>query len=294
MRTFPQWLKRQMPIQAIENMNRLLKEFDLHTVCRSARCPNAGECFKNKEATFMILGNICTRNCRFCSVKNGFPEAPDSDEPYRIAEAVKKLGLEYVVVTSVTRDDLLDGGANHFAAVIRAIRFHNQDIKIEILTPDFYNNINSIDKVIQANPDVFAHNMETVPRLYSKIRPHANYRNSLSILNYAKNNSDILTKSGIIIGLGEKDEEILEIIKDLRQAGCDILTIGQYLKPSKDCLDVEEFITPEQFEYYKNYAENLGIAYVASAPLVRSSYKAKEAYEGLVNKKVTRRGHPVS
>ncbi len=284
MKTFPQWLKRPMPIKAIDRMNELLRAHNLHTVCQSARCPNIGECFKNKEATFMILGNICTRNCHFCSVKTGTPDTVDLDEPQRIAKAIKELGLEYIVVTSVTRDDLPDGGASHFAAVIKTIRLYSPDVKIEILTPDFNNSIDALNILIGAGPDCFAHNIETVPRLYSRIRPDANYNNSIFILNYVKNNSDILTKSGIIIGFGEKDEEILAVMKDLRRAGCDILTIGQYLRPSADCVDVEEFVEPERFEYYKSAAGNLGFSSVVSAPFARSSYRAKEAHEEVMGR----------
>ena len=191
-KTFPPWLKRPLAIKAIEEMNELLKEYNLHTVCQGARCPNIGECFRQKEATFMILGNVCTRNCGFCSVKTGIPHKPDIDEPLRIAKAVRKLGLEYVVITSVTRDDLPDGGAGNFASTIMVIRSNNPDIKIEILTPDFNNDINALKIIIAARPDVFAHNIETVPRLYGEVRPHADYKGSISILNYVKNNNGIL------------------------------------------------------------------------------------------------------
>ena len=282
----PQWIKRTMPIKAVENMNRLLKGHNLHTVCQSAHCPNIGECFKNKEATFLILGNICTRNCKFCSIKKGKPSAIDASEPEKIAKAVAELGLDYVVVTSVTRDDLLDGGAGHFVATIEAVRAYNPRIKIEVLTPDFNNNVSALDKIILAKPDCFAHNIETVPRLYGAIRPGADYKSSISILSYIKNNSAILAKSGIMLGLGEKKEEVLDVITGLYQTGCDIITIGQYLKPSKDCVDVIEFITPDEFEYYRTYAKNLGFASVISGPFARSSYKAKEIYLDLKREKI--------
>lgn len=278
-----QTIIRPMPIKEISQMNELLERHNVNTVCRSARCPNIGECFKNKEATFMILGNVCTRGCNFCSVKKGKPLPIDTEEPARIAEAVLELGLEYVVITSVTRDDLADGGAGQFVAAINAIKSCNYNIKIEILTPDFNNNVSTLDKIILAKPDCFAHNIETVPSLYGRIRPAANYKNSLSILHYIKTKSDILTKSGIMLGLGETNQEVLEVIKGLRRARCDILTIGQYLRPSADCADVVEFINPEQFSYYENFAKSLGFASAISAPFVRSSYKAKEIYGEAIN-----------
>lgn len=279
MKKFPKWIKREMPIEAINEMNQLLKEYNLHTVCQSARCPNIGECFKNKEATFMILGNICTRNCSFCSVKQGVVSELDLCEPEQIAKAVEKLGLKYVVITSVTRDDLPDGGAGHFVATIKTLRHYNPETKIEVLTPDFNNNINAIYKIILAKPNVFAHNIETVAHLHNKVRPQADYKKSLSFLKYISANSDILTKSSIMLGLGEKENEVFKVIEDLRQVNCNILTIGQYLKPSANCLDVQEFIKPEKFKYYADYANSLGFESVVSAPLVRSSYKAKQSYE---------------
>ncbi|MBN1404983.1 MAG: lipoyl synthase [Candidatus Omnitrophica bacterium] len=298
MKPFPQWIKRQLPIKEINEMNELLKDSGLHTVCISAHCPNIGECFKNKEATFLILGNICTRNCLFCSVKKGVPNPPDSKEPEKIADAVKKLGLDYVVITSVTRDDLADGGAGHFVNTIRAIRNKNPKVRIETLAPDFNNNLNAINKIILEKIDVFAHNIETVPRLYESIRPRAmpcgsphgeavgrqaDYNNSLNILKYVKNNSDILIKSSIILGFGETEQEILETITSLRSAGCDIIAIGQYLKPTKGCVEVREFVNPDKFDYYADFAKSIGINAVLSAPFVRSSYKAREIYEEISN-----------
>ncbi|MFH0732047.1 MAG: lipoyl synthase [Candidatus Omnitrophota bacterium] len=279
MNAFPEWLKRPLPTEAIERMNELLKNHNLHTVCQSARCPNIGECFQNREATFMILGNTCTRNCGFCSVKTGMPQAPDSDEPQRIAHAVKDLGLKYVVITSVTRDDIDDAGAEYFVNTIEAVRVFNPGIKIEILTPDFKADKTLLNKIIQVRPDVFAHNIETVPRLYGKIRPQAKYEDSLFVLKFIKNNSDILTKSGIILGLGETRQEVLAAIKDLKCVDCDVLTIGQYLKPDHACVDVQEYITPEQFEFYKSFAECIGFKSILSGPFIRSSYKAREAYK---------------
>ncbi len=279
----PQWIKRTMPVREVEHMNRLLREYGLHTVCQSAHCPNVGECFKEREATFLILGNVCTRNCSFCSVKKGSALAIDINEPERIAKAILELALKYVVITSVTRDDLPDGGAGQFVDTVKAIRDCNEGIKIEILTPDFSNNISALDKIILAKPDCFTHNIETVARLYGKIRPKADYKVSLSILNYVKNNSPIITKSGIMVGLGETQEEVFSAITDLRRANCDILTIGQYLKASKTCIDVADFIEPAKFADYEIFAKGLKFASVVSSPFVRSSYKAKQSYREAIS-----------
>lgn len=279
MNTLPQWLKRPMPINAISDMNALLGEYKLNAVCKSARCPNIGECFQNKEITFMILGNVCTRNCAFCSVEKGIPAEPDAAESYRIAEAVKELNLKYVVITSVTRDDLMDGGAKYFSNIVDIVKRLNPGIKIEVLTPDFNNNISSLDTIIKAGPDVFAHNIETVPRLYGAIRPRARYKNSISLLRYVKERSNILIKSGFMLGLGESEDEVIELIEDLERIRVDIVTIGQYLRPDKNCLPVKEFLPPEKFIYFKEKAVEMGIPYVSAGPFVRSSYKAEEAFE---------------
>ncbi len=279
----PQWIKRTMPVKAIEHMNRLLREYGLNTVCQSAHCPNIGECFRDREATFLILGNVCTRNCSFCSVKKGNALAIDTSEPERIAKAILELTLKYVVITSVTRDDLPDGGAGQFVETVKAIRDYNKDIKIEVLTPDFNNNISALDKIILAKPDCFTHNIETVPRLYGKIRPKADYEVSLSILNYVKNKSHIITKSGIMLGLGETQQEVFNAIKDLHRVNCDILTIGQYLKASKTCVDVVDFTEPAKFVDYEIFAKGLKFVSVISSPFVRSSYKAKQSYEEAIS-----------
>jgi len=234
-----------------------------------------GECFASGTATFMILGNVCTRSCRFCAVQKGEPAALDGTEPDRLALAAKELGLSHVVVTSVTRDDLEDGGAAHFAAVIRALRQHNPQATVEVLVPDFMGRPESVRKVVDAGPDVFNHNVETVPSLYPKVRPEANYERSITVLRLAKAlQSSMLTKSGIMVGLGERSEEVEEVMRELRRAECDILTIGQYLSPSANHLPVVEFIEPHRFERYRRLGESLGFKAVASGPFLRSSYDA--------------------
>lgn len=294
MKTFPQWLKRPMPLGAVEEMNLLFRSHEINTVCNSARCPNIGECFQNHEVTFMILGNKCTRNCGFCSVEHGIPEKPDQSEPYRIAKTVRELGLGYVVITSVTRDDLSLGGAEHFASTIEAIRRLNSGAHIEILTPDFNGDTDALKIIIESRPDVFSHNIETVPRLYEEIRPQASFVNSLSILKFVKGQSDMPVKSGFMLGLGETEEESIYLLKELKGAGVDIITIGQYLKPDKSCVDVNEFIEPARFEYFKRKSEEIGIPVVNAGPFVRSSYKAREIYELMTNDQFPRpkRGSP--
>jgi len=275
----PDWLKKKIPdMKQVEETRDILKRLNLNTVCENARCPNIGECFSRHTATFMILGDVCTRNCRFCAVKHGVPLPVDNDEPKRLSEAVSQLGLKHVVITSVTRDDLSDYGAGQFADVVGEIRKRNKNTSIEILTPDFNGNTDCIDHVAQSGPDVFGHNVETIPELYRKVRQKADYRTSLHVLEVVKKlNSEIVTKSGIMVGLGESKEEILKVIDDLRNVGCDLLTIGQYLSPSKNHTPVREFITPERFEEYKKLAEDKGFI-VASGPFVRSSYKADELF----------------
>ena len=276
---FPEWLKRPLPLTSLDSMNKLLRSRSINTVCRSARCPNIGECFNQRQATFMILGNVCTRDCRFCAIKSGRPCMPDEHEPKEIAAVVSQLSLKYVVITSVTRDDLEDGGSSQFAKTIKAVKELKQDIKVEVLAPDFSGNDSAIETVLAAHPDVFAHNIETVPRLYRTVRPQADYRLSLSVLKKAKKMSDIFLKSSIILGLGETEKEAIKTMQDLRDTGCNFLTIGQYLQPSPESVSVYEFIKPEKFNYYKEIALNIGFEAVTSGPFVRSSYKASQMYE---------------
>ncbi len=272
-----------MKIQGGENLNyvqKVLASHHLNTVCEEANCPNRMECFSSRTATFMILGSRCTRNCTFCDVTNGMPDTVDREEPEHIAEAVKSLGLSYVVITSVTRDDLPDGGAGHFAEVIRKVKEKNPDAAVEVLIPDFKGDMDALKTVIGADPVIINHNIETVPRLYKEVRPQAVYERSLELLKRVKELSSLYSKSGIMVGLGETYDEVVESLKDLREAGCDFLTIGQYLAPSKDHHPVVEYVHPDTFEQYRKEALKLGFKGVASGPLVRSSYKAHEMLEG--------------
>jgi lipoic acid synthetase len=274
---FPGWLQKK-PINAeqVHNIKSLLRHLKVHTVCELARCPNIGECFSKPTATFMILGSRCTRGCKFCNIQRETPVHPDFEEPMNVAEATKVLGLKHVVVTSVTRDDLADGGAYHFAATLHQIKKQNKNVTTEILIPDFMGSTKAIRTVMDAEPDILNHNVETVPRLYKQIRCKANYERSLKLLRAAKRMSArIRTKSGLMLGLGEKEEEILSVMRDLHEVKCDILTIGQYLQPSKDHICVHEYIKPEDFLRYKEIALNMGFRHVESAPFVRSSYNAE-------------------
>jgi len=260
-------------------MRKLTRQLKLHTICESGCCPNRPECFAKGTATFMILGDVCARNCTFCAVKHGKPLAPDSQEPEHIVEAVKKLGLQYVVITSVNRDDLPDGGASRFAHTIKAIHTYNARISVEILIPDFRGSLSALQTVIDGRPTVVNHNVETVPRLYCEVRPRAKYQRSLELLRQAKLlDSGLLTKSGLILGLGESQQEVIEVMANLRQAGCDILTIGQYLQPSLRHHKVVRYIPPEEFEEYQDFGRKMGFISVISGPLVRSSFHAAEAY----------------
>jgi len=279
----PPWLKKRIPpLQNLQKVKSILDETGLHTVCEEARCPNLGECFAHGTATFLILGNICTRNCGFCAVDHGLPVLSDETEPQRVAKAVEMMGLQYVVITSVTRDDLPDGGASHFAKTIQAIRATGQSIKIEVLIPDFKGDPSSLKMVLEKAPDVLNHNIETVSRLYPAVRPQADYERSIELLKRAKEIApDILTKSGFMLGLGERREEILELLQDLRNAKCDFLTIGQYLQPRQDRLPVVRFIPPEEFEEYRTIGEEMGFKAVASGPFVRSSYHAFEMFNAV-------------
>ncbi len=273
----PEYLKRPIiDTDKTRTVRRILKTKCLNTVCENARCPNKNECYTKNTATFLIMGNNCTRNCRYCNITCNRPEPLDLNEPQHVAEAVKDLGLKYAVITSVTRDDLPDGGAEHFANCIYEIRKISSDIKIEILTPDFKGNKSSLDTIIKAHPDVFNHNIETVRKVFKTARPQGNYDCSLEVLKYVKDNSDIVTKSGLMIGLGETFEDIEETLIDLKNAGCDILTIGQYIQPSKAHLEVSKYYTPEEYEKLKSLAGQIGIKHYQIGPLVRSSYRAAE------------------
>ena len=271
----PEYLKRPIiDTDTTKDVRRILKVNCLNTVCENARCPNKNECYTNKTATFLIMGNNCTRNCRYCNISCNKPEPLDISEPENIANAVKSLGLKYAVITSVTRDDLDDGGASHFAQCIYEIRKISPDTKIEILTPDFKNNKKSLDIIIQAHPDVFNHNIETVKEVFHTARPQGNYNQSLNVLEYIKNNSDIKTKSGLMIGLGETTEQINATLNDLKNVGCDILTIGQYIQPSKGHMEVSKYYTLDEYEILKKMAKDIGFKNYQIGPLVRSSYNA--------------------
>jgi len=276
----PSWLKVKLPAgDSYFRLKALVHGQGLNTVCESARCPNIGECWGAGTATFMILGDVCTRACRFCAVKTGLPPEYDTDEPRRIAEAIRNLGLRYAVITAVDRDDLEDGGAFVFAETIRRTREACLDIRLEVLIPDFRGNLESLGKVVRARPDVLGHNVETVPRLYAKVRPGSSYRRSLEHLRNAKSfGIPVTTKSGLMLGLGESDDEVRAVLRDLRDFDVDIVTIGQYLQPTREHLAVERFYTPEDFNAYRDYAFTLGFRSVASAPLVRSSYHAGQQF----------------
>lgn len=299
----PEYLKRPIiDTDKTKTVRKILKENCLNTVCEGARCPNKNECYQKNTATFLIMGNVCTRNCRYCNISCEKPQPLDKNEPKNIAKAVKELNLKYVVITSVTRDDLPDGGAEHFANCLKEIKQTNvrhceeqsdaeiQEItphptlspkgrgiiQIEILTPDFKNNTTALDTIIKAAPDVFNHNIEVVEEIFKTARPQGNYQTSLKVLKYVKQNSDITTKSGLMVGLGETFDDIEKTLKDLKNAGCDILTIGQYIAPSKNHLPVSKFYTLEEFEQLKALAKKVGFKNYQIGPLVRSSYNAAE------------------
>ncbi len=281
-RRFPDWLKKNIAVgHEARRTEALLKDLGLHTICESGRCPNRDECYSQKTATFMVMGELCTRSCAYCSVSTGRPEALDLDEPKRLAQAVKRLALEHVVVTSVSRDDLEDEGAGHFVHVIRELKKVSTDLIIEILTPEFRKNQKkAVELIIDAGPHIFNHNTETVPSLYKRVRPQGAYERSLQIFREIRQrSSSILTKSGLMLGLGETREEVLRVLRDLRNVGCDILTLGQYLQSSSLGLPVEEYVHPDVFLNYKNEAMAMGFSWVESAPFVRSSFHAKETFE---------------
>lgn len=276
-RRLPDYLKRPIiDTDKTRTVRKILKTKCLNTVCENARCPNKNECYTKNTATFLIMGGDCTRNCKYCNINCAKPKPLDPQEPKHVAEAVQALGLKYAVITSVTRDDLPDGGAEHFANCIYEIRKICPDTKIEILTPDFKGNKNSLDLIIKAHPDVFNHNIEAVRDIFTTVRPQGDYNCSLEVLKYVKENSDILTKSGLIIGLGETFEQIEQTLVDLKDVGCDIVTIGQYIQPSKQHLEVSKYYSLQEYDELKALAKKVGIKNYQIGPLVRSSYKAAE------------------
>ena len=275
MSTLPSWLIKRTPKSENIRLIRGLIGDRINTVCESAKCPNIGECYNRKTVTFMILGNVCTRGCKFCAVDTGSPAQPDPMEPKYVAEASKKLGLKYVVVTSVTRDDLPDGGASYFAKTITELKKTSPGTKVEVLIPDFNGKEEHLKTVIDAKPDVLNHNIEMAPRLYGSHRPRSNYYTSINVLRTAKRiDGKIVTKSGFMLGLGEKDDEIRGLMTELKSAGCDIVTIGQYIAPSQDRAKVVEYVRPEKFDEYRDFGASIGIKKVISGPFVRSSYLA--------------------
>ncbi|MBR9985454.1 MAG: lipoyl synthase [Desulfosarcina sp.] len=278
----PAWLRRKLPSgPEYERIRSMIGKGQLHTVCQEANCPNQFECFSARTATFLILGATCTRNCRFCNIEDGRPGPVDADEPRRVAEAAAKMDLRYVVVTSVTRDDLEDGGAGHFAATIGALREKIPGVQVEVLIPDFQGDRSSLAAVLAARPDVLNHNMETVRRLYPDVRPQADYDRSLALLSRVKRiDPSIPAKSGIMLGLGETEEEVRQTVADVYRTGCRMLTIGQYLQPTPQHLPVVDFIPPEEFERWRRFAVDTGFEKVASGPFVRSSYHAGEMFTG--------------
>lgn len=281
-RRLPKWLKRNVPKGNVHNQTaKLLEELNLETVCDNAKCPNRMECYSQQTATFMILGNVCTRPCSFCAVGRGRPEALEADEPERVAEAAFRLGLKHVVITSVTRDDLDDGGAEHFYQCVIAVR-EKTGASVEVLTPDFIHNKSALNRVVQAKPEVFNHNTETIPRLYRRVRgPKSDYRWTLELLRRVKElDPDVKTKSGLMLGLGETHEEVFDVLSDLLDANCDFLTLGQYLQPSTErYLPVERYIPPDEFEFLGERSKSMGFKKVASGPFVRSSYHARDMAE---------------
>lgn len=289
----PEWLKKRVPSpDTVRMVESMVRDAKLNTVCESARCPNIGECWSKKTATFMILGDICTRNCGFCAIKVGRPDALDGDEPRRVAETAKQMGLKHVVVTSVARDELPDEGSGHFADTIRALRDAVPGIIVEVLTPDFKGKRWCIRRVVEAHPDIYNHNIETVERLSPVVRPQAKYGRTLDLLQSVKNmDATIHTKSGIMLGLGETHEEIVQTLKDLRRVGVSAVTIGQYLRPTTERhLPVVDYVHPDRFAEYERIGDELGFAFVASGPFVRSSYNAHEFSEKLLADRLARVG----
>lgn len=277
----PEWLRVKIRGGEMSgNVHEVLKKYSLNTVCTEANCPNRMECYNKRTATFMILGKNCTRNCTFCNVTKEEPEVVDINEPVNVAKAIEKLNLRHAVITSVTRDDLADGGSAHFAEVVKEIRKVNKGVTIEVLIPDFNGDIEALKKVVDAKPDVINHNVETVPSLYKKVRPMAIYERSLELLLRVKDmDNTILTKSGFMLGLGEKEEEVIDLLRGLRGVNCDIVTIGQYLAPSSEHHSVIEYVHPDMFKKYETIGINMGFRHISSAPLVRSSYHAEEIFK---------------
>ena len=277
----PPWFKKKVPDpRVLASMRSLFDELSLHTICENALCPNLGDCFSNRTATFLLLGDICTRNCTFCAVKKGVPCPVDEKEPQHLAEAVEKLGLRHVVITSVTRDDLPDGGAAHFARTIARLQEKDKALTVEVLIPDFGGSLRSLKMVVDAHPDVINHNLETVPRLYPQVRPKADFQRSLRLLGQARElDSHLVTKSGLMVGLGETRDELLQAMEELRKVNCDLLTIGQYLQPSAHHYPVVRYVPPEEFVEYESLGKAMGFCDVASVPLVRSSFNAAQLYE---------------
>ncbi len=280
----PLWLNKRIDFQVNRKLKGLLRQLGLHTVCEEARCPNISECFHKGVVTFLILGDVCTRNCTFCNVKKGIPSPPDEGEPYRLQEAVERLGLKHVVITSPTRDDLPDGGAEMFYRTIKILKGLPSPATIEVLIPDFKGSKDSLLRVLEADPDIVAHNLETVPSLYPALRPGADYRRSLEVLSFIKKETPrIFTKSGVMLGLGENKTEVLSLLFDLRRVSCDFVSIGQYLPPSKSHYSLCKFIPLQEFNYYKEKALQIGFRYVQSSPYTRSSYLADTYLEGSSN-----------
>lgn len=281
MKRLPEWLKKKIVCtDTFQTVNDIISSCGLHTVCSSALCPNKGECFGKGTAAFLILGDVCSRKCGFCAVRKGMPSTtPNAEDVDRIVRAVGKMRLSYVVITSVTRDDLQDGGAGHFYDMVTALKSSYPGITVEVLVPDFNGHDDDLKTVLDAHPDVLSHDLETVPSLYATVRPIADYRRSLELLNKAKEYGNAITKSGIMLGLGETYAEVIETLKDLRRAGCDILTMGQYLRPSLKNIPVSRYVTPQEFDHYKQIALDIGFGSAVSGPFVRSSYEAEQSFE---------------
>ena len=281
----PEWLKVKLPTgDNYLDVKNLMRRQKLNTVCEEAKCPNIAECWNHRSATFMILGDTCTRSCGFCNIKVGIPNELDLDEPRRVLESVIELNLRHVVITSVNRDELKDGGAFIFKECVRLIREHKNDCTVEILIPDFKGEEHAFEIILQSPPDILNHNLETVPRLYHAVRPQAKYQRSLDLIRWFKNKG-LKTKSGIMVGIGETKDEVLDLMKDLINHGCDILTIGQYLQPTKNHLPVDRFVNPEEFNFYKEEGLKMGFKIVESSPLVRSSYRADQHARAIFNEK---------
>lgn len=279
----PEWLSKKVSLRSIQALHPLLKKLKLNTVCSEAMCPNIGECSSHRVATILILGNRCTRSCAFCSVRKGSPLPVDNGEPGRVCEGIEAMGLRHAVITSVTRDDLTDGGASVFSETVRLIRERLPAVTVELLVPDFFGNRDSVKVVVDAGPDIFAHNIEMVRRLYPLVRRISDYDRSLDVLRMAKEiKGDLTTKSGLMLGLGETEPEVIEAMRDLRKVSCDLLSIGQYLAPSRNHYPVAEYIKPEQFAEYKRIGLGLGFKFIESAPYVRSSYMAEKYIKSLL------------